>query len=1334
VYLAYDAQLQRFVAIKVPHPNRVPAASDVEFYLTEARTVANLDHPHIVPVFDVGSTPDFPCFIVSRFIEGRTLTQHIKDRQPAFDKVAELIATIADALHYAHRQGLVHRDIKPSNILIDKTGKPFLVDFGLALREENVGQGPRFAGTRAYMSPEQARGEGHRVDGRSDIFSLGIVLYEMLTGRLPFQASSREEQLDQIANREVRPPRQWNDSVPKELERICMTALSKRASERYTTAKDMADDLRHLLTGPSADEKPTVIDPEKQEVETPAPMPGRAPSSTDHQAVKIVPKGLRSFDATDADFFLELLPGPRDREGLPENIRFWKARIEATDADSTFPVGLIYGPSGCGKSSLLKAGLLPRLSKAVTAVYLEATEQETEARLLKGLKRQVPDLPSDLSLVDSLTALRRGRFLESGQKVLLVLDQFEQWLHAKRNEANPELVQSFRQTNGENVQVILMVRDDFWMSVSRLFDALEINLDRARNARAVDLFDVDHARRVLRLFGQAYGRLVLEPKELPTEQARFLDRAVAELNQDGRVVPVRLSLFAEMMKDRPWNSATLDAVGGAKGIGVRFLEETFSSRTASPDLRVLEKSARALLHSLLPERGTNIRGGLRSRHDVAAASELADDSPRFRRLLEILDRELHIITPTEAEEPRTHQSTNITPGDATGYSSGTEHDTASYKNASYYQLTHDYLIPALRQWLSQEKRRAWRGRAELRLEERTAEWSRSPEHRFLPTALEYTTIALGVPARRRTQQQQALMRAARQFHVVRFGGGLVLLLLLGALSAYIAASVRREHAEQLTDALFNTSPEGVSVQIERLRPYQSLAEPLLGARFSISATPFRQRLRAACALAAFGQVEKEFLIESIATAPAAECKNIMTALSPFKTAVADQLLGRANRQDIAVASRVRYATVLLQFGDPRAAQAMLAEGRDPSTRTAFIHSFKSWHGDFRPLAQFLRRSNDAALRSGLCAALGLVDPGNLDNDEKATLEEVLVNVCQHDADAGTHSAAGFVLTKWQAPSPELAPSSKAAGGQRWFVNHCGMTMLEIKAGTFPMGDLANVGFRSSSASLVGLLGSPPGPWPLAGGAAFAAIRKHYRSDDWPHLVTLSGPFFMCDRKITVRDFEQFMADGSAEKPSDWPGPNPKVSPTSDSPIQNVTWYDALLFCNWLSKKEGLQPCYQRAQTNETGRVVGTKGQKDIDDEIWQWNSAARGYRLPTEAEWEYACRAGTRTKYSFGDSVSHLLDYAVFRDIHVQPGGSRLPNSWGLFDIHGNGNEWCWDRFGAYNGDPTVDPTGANIGTQRAVRGGTYLGAPETCVSAYRFRAAPSFRGAAGFRVVCDRH
>src|SRR5262249_32729881 len=158
--------------------------------------------------------------------------------------------------------------------------------------------------------------------------------------------------------------------------------------DRYSTAKDLADDLRHFLAAATAAESPrahvsvAVAEPVSPTPTTPPLTP--APTSTP-EVVKIVPKGLRSFDAADADFFLELLPGPRDRDGLPDSLRFWKARIEETDADQTFSVGLIYGPSGCGKSSLVKAGLLPRLSETVLTVYVEATANETETRLLKAL-------------------------------------------------------------------------------------------------------------------------------------------------------------------------------------------------------------------------------------------------------------------------------------------------------------------------------------------------------------------------------------------------------------------------------------------------------------------------------------------------------------------------------------------------------------------------------------------------------------------------------------------------------------------------------------------------------------------------------------------------------------------------------------------------------------------------------------------------------------------------------------------------------------------------------------------------------------------------------------
>ncbi len=257
VYRARDTQLQRTVAVKVPRSGQLMSDEDEDRFVREARNAAQLQHPGIVSVYEVGRSDTFP-YIVSEYVEGITLADALTARKFGFRESAELVAQIATALAHAHDHGVVHRDLKPSNIMLTADGTPRVMDFGLAKRdagETTVTVEGQVLGTPAYMSPEQASGQAHHVDGRSDVYSLGAILFELLTGELPFRGNQRML-LHQVLHDEPRAPRSINRHIPRDLETICLTAMAKDPARRYQSAQAMAEDLARYLAGQPIEARP----------------------------------------------------------------------------------------------------------------------------------------------------------------------------------------------------------------------------------------------------------------------------------------------------------------------------------------------------------------------------------------------------------------------------------------------------------------------------------------------------------------------------------------------------------------------------------------------------------------------------------------------------------------------------------------------------------------------------------------------------------------------------------------------------------------------------------------------------------------------------------------------------------------------------------------------------------------------------------------------------------------------------------------------------------------------------------------------------------------------
>jgi serine/threonine protein kinase len=249
VYKARHTKLNRTVALKMVLAGGHAGKDELARFLTEAEAVARLDHPNIVPLYEFGEHAGLPFFTLE-FVAGGTLATRLAGARLAPREAARVVALIARAMHCAHQAGIVHRDLKPANVLLAKDGTPKVADFGLARRVE-VGPGltatGAVLGTPSYMAPEQADGKGKEAGPAADVYALGAILYECLTGRPPFKAATHLDTLMQVVSAEPVPPRQIRPKVPRDLDTICLKCLEKDPAKRYPTALALAADLRRHL-------------------------------------------------------------------------------------------------------------------------------------------------------------------------------------------------------------------------------------------------------------------------------------------------------------------------------------------------------------------------------------------------------------------------------------------------------------------------------------------------------------------------------------------------------------------------------------------------------------------------------------------------------------------------------------------------------------------------------------------------------------------------------------------------------------------------------------------------------------------------------------------------------------------------------------------------------------------------------------------------------------------------------------------------------------------------------------------------------------------------------
>jgi serine/threonine protein kinase len=769
VYRAFDSKLVRSVAIKVAiNPICLQSREEALNLLDEARAAAKLDHPNLVRVFDIDEWNNHT-FVVMELVEGRSLSKELKPQGlMPLDRVLMICKGIVAAMVHLHENRIVHRDLKPSNILIAEDDQIKVADLGLALTDESPGWfRRRISGTRRYMAPEQILGEVHRIDGRTDIWGFGIILFEMLTSVSPFRQIKDVELFQAILRGDFESPRVHRQDIPEAIELLCLKCLSPRMVARFQDAKELEHAIEQVeieLTpmfdaiadeslrdkGSNSNEWHSQDSGLGQDSGIGSLSRNSQPSRSHiHEAQflpYVVPRGLRPFDGRDSEYYMRLMPGPYDIQGIPAIVSTWQAWAENLNSDAQ-PVGVIYGPSGCGKSSFALAALIPSVNRTVRPVYCNLTVQDPVAGILASLHEELEYTQPFASLQEALAAIQKRK---SHYKILLVLDQFEQYLVGHPVDIAHPIVQALRQCDGKHIQALLLVRNEFWSEIGELMQMLEYPLSDESNASGLPLLNLQHAQRVLASFGRAYETIPTGP--LSDTHRAFIEKSVKSLAQENQILCVHLSIFAELMRNHSWDIPTLNRLGGADGILLRFLSDAFDSPNASPLLRANADACADILRELIPDDDRELKTSAQSLSTLAASVSDSHSSNRFQLAMRCLDQELHLLTK--------HQVTG--------------------SDESYYSLSHDYLVQPIKNWLMVRDAETWRGLVRNRLVQAAMRLKRDPKTKQLLTPAEWLAAHYAVPKPQRSELQHRVM--SRSGSRAQRWAGLVALLTLGLIS------------------------------------------------------------------------------------------------------------------------------------------------------------------------------------------------------------------------------------------------------------------------------------------------------------------------------------------------------------------------------------------------------------------------------------------------------------------------------------------------------------------------------------------------------------------------